>query len=438
MNPVRKQIHGKIFLYGCMALAFLLPFPQDIVVPVSAMGQPVHLKFVAGFILILFLNWLAGGRFKAVPQIFRDRSRLGLFSFAGLYLIYLAGMIGTSNTGFGLFDLEVKLSLLIFPLVFATADKDDVNPKMVSWIFFAFIAGCFISSLILFFIAFQDYIRAGDPIVFFYTHFSRFVHTSYFAMYLNMAITFLGYRLVAGSAGMKTGIRILYAGLLLFFSLEVFLLSSKAGIFCLLLILFLVCLYFMMQSGKVRTGLILMLVAGGTFYAAFRFLPVTAYRFKVTEKVISGKGGTDNDIVEGNHERLVVWKAALHVIREHPLLGVGTGDVRDEMMMEFEREHKHAAYTMQLNAHNQFMQTYVATGLAGFLTLLLMLVIPGWQAFRRRNLLYFLFLLVFALNILVESMLEVQAGVVYYAFFNTLLFCYMKSGVFKTDSPDKA
>jgi O-antigen ligase len=75
-----------------------------------------------------------------------------------------------------------------------------------------------------------------------------------------------------------------------------------------------------------------------------------------------------------------------------------------------------------LNAHNQYLQTYIALGIPGILLLMILLAFPGWIAFRRIHFVYFCFLAVFAFNILVESMLEVQAGVIYYAFFNALFF----------------
>jgi hypothetical protein len=61
-------------------------------------------------------------------------------------------------------------------------------------------------------------------------------------------------------------------------------------------------------------------------------------------------------------------------------------------------------------------------GLPGIATLLLMLILPMIAAFRNRYFLYFVFLLLFSLNILSESMFEIQAGVIWYAFFNIVLF----------------
>ena len=406
-----------------MALAFFLP---------------IYGKIVPGVISLLFLNWLAEARFMYIPRIFREKNRLRSFSFAALYGLYLLGMLYSTNLGFGRFDLEVKLSLFIFPLVFSTLDNDTIDSRLVSYVFYAFLAGCFAGSMILFWIALVDYFWMGNPAVFFYTRFSRFVHPSYLSMYLNLAISFIGYCLVSKNRHFKTGFRVLLAFLLFFFSFEVFLLSSKAGIFSLMLVLLLLILYFVMVHRNVWKGILLLVIAGIGFYAAFRFLPMTTERFKGSETVLSEKKGSTHDKVESNNERLVLLKASLEVIRKHPVFGVGTGDVKDELMLEYKREHKLAAYSMHLNSHNQYFQTYIATGLAGLLVLVLMLVVPAWLALSRRDILYFSFLAVFAFNILVESMLEIQAGVIYYAFFNSLLFFGWSSGFLRESFLAKA
>ena len=54
-----------------------------------------------------------------------------------------------------------------------------------------------------------------------------------------------------------------------------------------------------------------------------------------------------------------------------------------------------------------------------------MLILPLFNAIRNEQYLYVIYLLIFALNMIFESMLEVQAGVVYYAFFNTFFFWMM-------------
>lgn len=78
-------------------------------------------------------------------------------------------------------------------------------------------------------------------------------------------------------------------------------------------------------------------------------------------------------------------------------------------------------YEHRLNAHSQFLQSTACLGIAGGVVLVLMLLLPLIGPWRRDPLVL-LFLLVCALNWAVESMLEVQAGVVWTALMALLLF----------------
>jgi O-antigen ligase len=80
------------------------------------------------------------------------------------------------------------------------------------------------------------------------------------------------------------------------------------------------------------------------------------------------------------------------------------------------------ALQLRSNAHNQFLQTFITLGIIGFLILSLSLILPAYYTFRHKHFLYLLFLIIVSINFLVESMLETQAGVVFYAFFNSIMF----------------
>ena len=69
--------------------------------------------------------------------------------------------------------------------------------------------------------------------------------------------------------------------------------------------------------------------------------------------------------------------------------------------------------------HNQFLQTFAALGLTGILLLLAGLTIPFVYCVRKKDWMYLGFIVIVALNCVIESIMEVQAGVVFYAFFNS-------------------
>ena len=86
----------------------------------------------------------------------------------------------------------------------------------------------------------------------------------------------------------------------------------------------------------------------------------------------------------------------------------------------------------KLNAHNQFLQTFIGTGLLGFALLLMMTVGGLIYGFVKRNYILILFSVLMIFNFLVESMLQAQAGFVFFVFFFCLLSYYNLSKLSKT------
>jgi len=423
MNSKRRKIHNQIFTWCCMALVFFMP---------------IHGKVLPSIIFLMILNWLIGARFNNIPSVFREKHRMLTISFAALYIFYMIGMLYSTNMDYGWFDLQVKFSLILFPLVFATIDGDFPVQKLMDEVYRAFIAGCVAATLILFGIAIYGFIHSREPAVFYYTRFSRFIHPSYLSMYLNLAVSILAYYLIRKEHPLRGRMQIFLIMLLFYFSVVIFLLCSKAGIFSLAFLFLMIIVYFLVVHKKVWISILLLLLAGMIFYAGFSFLPVTAERFKNTESALSEQKKSSSEQMESNSERLVVWKAGLEVIRKHPVFGVGTGDVKDALLSEYRKENKVLVYNMRLNAHNQYFQTYIALGILGILLLIFLLLLPGWTAIRRVQFIYFSFLAICAFNILVESMLEVQAGVIYYAFFNALFFSGWKTLPEGSGNPESA
>ena len=147
--------------YLLMGIAFLLPLYKQ--------GIPV-------LISILILRWLLSGQFLRLPQaVIASRHRATILMFAVLYLIHLIGMINTNNIRSGLFDLEVKASLLIFPLIFVTLDPRTLEEKWMIRVWFAFIGGCLSSLLFGLGRAFWMWQQSGDIMSFFYNFIAIYI-----------------------------------------------------------------------------------------------------------------------------------------------------------------------------------------------------------------------------------------------------------------------
>ncbi|TRZ75853.1 MAG: O-antigen ligase domain-containing protein [Bacteroidetes bacterium] len=409
----RTMIHRGIFRYCLLGIAFLLP---------------VFGRLVPSLIALMVLNWLIEGRFR---QKFRlvssDRIRMLTLSFGLFYLLYLAGLIYTSNFEYGLFDLQVKFSLFIFPLLLATADEESFSNSQRRQLLIVFISGCLAGSLLFMGRAFVEAVYNHAENAFSYAGLSWYFHSSYLSMYYNFAIAAILGHLITLDWKRKIPWRILEAALILWFIILVFLLSSKAGILTLGGILLFCTGLLVFKRKNWLGGIIVLVVGAGIFYTTYRILPGPYQRMETAGEVIRSDAGNLNQSPESTAERLAIWKASTEIIRDHYLLGVGTGDVKDALYGKYAEKSMYSALNKKLNAHCQYLQTFIALGVAGFLFLVLMLMLPGILAIRRKDNLYLVFLGIFAFNILVESMFETQAGVVFYAFFNAFLFISMST-----------
>ncbi|MFO8129934.1 MAG: O-antigen ligase family protein [Bacteroidales bacterium] len=410
----RRNIHNRILYFLLLGLAFAIPL----------------FRIISSYIIVLvFLNWLLEGRFlQKFQDIRHSHHRLDTLLFSGLFFVYLAGLMYTDNMQEGLFSLQVKLPMFIFPLVFSTLQYDYWKGNRTVCILLAFVAGNVLASLLNLVWAAIQYASTHIPESFYYIRLSMFHHPSYSAMFLCLAEAILIWLLIRDGRRIKTGGKILVLALILFFSIMVILLSSKAGIISLILIFFLTVSYIIFIRRKYVFGIYLLLVISLVFIALLNFFPYSVMRFDSTRDIMQDESRITTDTREGTVERILIWKYSAELINRNFFFGTGTGDVTDALIDLYRKKDLAEALDKKLNAHNQYIQTFLALGLAGITVLLLTLILPGIFSVRKRGFIYFCFLMIIGFNMLVESMLERQAGVVFYSFFNAFLFAVFHAG----------
>jgi len=376
----------------------------------------------------MVINWAVELRFIAkIKRIFLNRRRIHILLFALFYILYLIGLLYSDNMDYGRFDIEVKLSLVIFPILFATFEPEIFRIIRIRYLFAAFVAGCLFASVYCTVHALAGYLQTGDPGIWSYSRFSVLHHTSYFSMFLNFAVVLVlawfREHLRVVTRWQLVGITLL----LLYFSLMVVLITSKIGLISLLVIYLLFTLLLLTQKGERKMAPYPVILAV-MMVTMMLMSPGTMHRMDTSTGVVKQADTVSANASESTAERILVWRSSLHIIREHPLYGVGTGNVKDALLKEYEQHGIKYALSRRLDAHNQYLQTTLSLGLIGLLALLTMLLWPGILAFIRKDYIYLFFILLVSMNIFVESMFENQAGVVFYAFFNTLLFWYLPAG----------
>jgi len=388
-------------------------------------------RFTLSFFIALWLvfNIL---EFNFIQRIKNSISKnnIILFSFQIIFfLIIVAGYFISDNKEYASELIIKKLSFLIFPVLFLFSGnlfkiKKEAFLKV-------FVLGNIVASVICilhFFYASISY-KSGNFIFFpydevgntlyTYTKFSFFHHPAYFSMYLVFSIAILFY-LKNNTDFFRPPKRInLFYVIIIFNVFMIILLSSRAGMISLFL-LFLWEVFIYINNHKrliVRvSSLIVVLVS----------IIVLSQNNRVQRfyNEVSGiyEDGKNSDYYP---TRLVLWEAATYVAYEDFWIGAGTGDAIDELAKKVETIHIRADKIKGFNAHNQFLDTFMSSGILGFLVLLSIIILSLAIAIKTKNKLFLIFILLISFNFLFESMLNTIAGIVFFVYFlNYFVFVF--------------
>ena len=120
-------------------------------------------------------------------------------------------------------------------------------------------------------------------------------------------------------------------------------------------------------------------------------------------------------------QRIEYTRASFHIIGQHPLFGVGTGDVPQAFAQTYDEIRSPLKEEFRFRAHNQYLAIAVAFGLVGLAFFLFVLFYPWCSSRKNHTYLYMVFLTIMLLSMFPEDTLETQAGVTLFAFFESLL-----------------
>ncbi|PSK93991.1 O-antigen ligase family protein [Taibaiella chishuiensis] len=205
--------------------------------------------------------------------------------------------------------------------------------------------------------------------------------------------------------------------------------AAKSGMLCLylLIIIYIVARYIRKRPGL---GFAFLFLLGAASIIGGMTIP--SIKSQVKNIVKEQKMWESNNTAQFNNAssfvpRLISYKVALELIRDQPLTGVGTGDVKAEIDKKYKAEYPGMSEYFRLIPHNQFIFTALVVGIP--LSLLLVLLVFAPLMRQTRNVYTVATLMIMFVGLSIEPMLEVQNGVFVYLFF-TLFWM----AVFKRDT----
>jgi hypothetical protein len=128
-------------------------------------------------------------------------------------------------------------------------------------------------------------------------------------------------------------------------------------------------------------------------------------------------------------QRIEYWKTAFYLIKSKPVFGHGTGDMKDVFHEAYIATNSNLEQQYRHRSHNQFLAITVAFGVVGLLIFLFALFYPPLVLGKFNNYYFFVFFIIAIISFLSEDTLETQAGVTFFAFFNSLLLFSVRKEV---------
>lgn len=409
ISLIHRYQKENIFVFLIYAVTILFAF----ILPLYKSVTPV----LAGILFLL-----------SMVHTIRERGgnihKPGLWAMACMlfYAALVVGLAYTSDLHSGLFDLEVKLSMLVIPLIFISFGTSILDGDAFHYIKMSFVAGTFMATIIcLGHAAYYSFITYFTFDNFLYAQLSVLFHPSYFAMYLNLSIVILILNLTDRWENLTRWKKAGLSLLAFYFVVFIILVNSKAGWIVAAITVFPLIIHFIVKRHKVMAGLLVLVVLLGASTLIMTKVPYVMNRFssflKVAHPSAAVGKGHEND---GTTARMLIWENSLDIIVQHLPFGVGTGDVQSALNKSYTENGFPEGTKKKLNAHNQFLQTTIALGLPGFMLLLFILLYGLIKGMHRKELFPVFLAIILISNFFVESMLETQAGVVFSMFFLAL------------------
>jgi O-antigen ligase len=384
---------------------------------------------------LLLIFWIIEGEWKNKWNRLKESQTLVITCFFVLFwLIHVIGLFYSNDLIKGMTRTYDKLPFLVYPLVFFTLNKTYFTQKKLLTLFKGFICATAIMLIISWGNALVQYFTTGDTNYFYYIHFSKlFGHPSYCALKVCIAFTITFFFLTVSLKSQRattrvtpTVYRVLFSALLFFFAVSIYFFQSRTGILVFIVVLLFSVFYFLhIQKKSYLYGIVGVLAVLLITVAIVKLLPNRMENNLV--KVSSGHLQTKSILgIRGD-----IWNTTYQLAMENKMLGIGSGYHPESYLTEegLAIIGKHSSF---INAHNQFLQTFLEHGIVGFLLLVFLIIYSFYFAIKTKNYLLFMLMINIGINIFFESMFERSHGIFTFNLFYCLFI--VKNNIFASDS----
>ncbi len=362
-------------------------------------------------------------------KFWNKKKTVVLLLFSSLFLIYLLSLIYTQNRSNGIKYIIRLLPTILFPALFLFKDKELIDNKR-----FEVITITYLSSLIL---------------ALFYLHFSLFdqlynseiqfwdfrqlienkikVHGTYFSMWLGFGIILLVTTIKNLIIKKKKYYLIIVLMVVIgYFIYWQYLIGSRMPFIATMVVSF----FSIFKNRKKMLIFGLLSIIFGfiiilkTDRIGERFQKLRSYDFSFPE----GKYEDNYPNISTEQIRNGIYYCSFEKVTQRPILGYGVGDVDAELQSCYDNTfiNTDTYQVTSYNSHNQYFKIILSSGIIGLILFLISNYYFIKIAFDRKTGLYISFIFFMFLNFSFENILSRHDGVIFFGFFNSLIFFRLK------------
>ena len=389
------------------------------------------------FAILLLVPWLASlgtGSLQVKELLLLPRYRV----YQGFFLLFLLSAFSyfySANKEDALSALSVRLPFLLFPLVFSSYKLTDNHFHFLLKLFVYLCAAVSLACLLY---RGYTYLYINQDANYFYNEGLISItkkRVVFFGSYVSFSIFVCGYFILKGAV--KRTEKLLLGGVAVFLFLILFLLAVRMVLLITLAVGMATLFIKLMQQrryalagagvGLILLGFVALLQLFPQTKSRFQSIGNLEYSFTNQNKLDHFNAANQAQNWNGLTLRLAKWRCAVDVIEQNPLLGVGVGDVKDEIVQAYQARGFIYAVQNRFDPHNQFLEITMALGLVGLLLFFWLLAKSLKLFMKTRNWMALVFMVLLFFSSITESLLRTQEGVAFYIFFWCLFVAYSLS-----------
>jgi O-antigen ligase len=365
--------------------------------------------------ILLFLNSLHPNQIRAYWQKFKTSG----FAWASLsfFIAYLISGLWSEDKSSWLSVIQTKLPFLFFPFaMFSLPLTNSKWLKIMGFALFTFLLGGMSYSFYFAIFNPDSFSAIGhmpSPMEGDYVRFTIVIVLAlmFFVFFINNRNQLKLHKTVVGLLILWALIAIVY----------IHIQAAKSGLVAFSIFGVAFILDYGIRHKKFRTMFIYLILFAAGEYAFSKTSSVSNQINRYTEEQKVMEVPNDTAVASQTGSvilRLNSYKVATQIIKQHPVTGVGAGDVKQEMDKLYVRDFPKLNVSARIIPHNEFLCGAMAIGIIlSLLTLIPMVFLPWLEKNNTRSIYFITTWTILLFGLMIEPMLEVQFGIFVFLFF---------------------